>query len=406
VAVVSLPHSQKTESQSAIRVAQILVGRTFGGAERYVLELSRYLRARGHQVSFILPPDSVLREPLATECFPVAWTAIRGDIHPMTPLRVARAVRQHNIHLLNIHDNGAAVPCTLGGQLAGIPVVATVHAFHSRWPFIAANHLITVSDCLREQMIAEGLPAQRITTVRSGVDLSVFQPQSVQEARAALHLSPEAFYFVSVGRLNPGKRLDLLIDAMHPLVATYPHARLLLVGEGEYGAKLRAQVHHLCLQEHVFFQGFHADMRPVYAAADCLVSSSAREGLGLTILEAMAMERAVISTDAGGPRELVRDGETGRLIPVDDGQALLTAMRDALDNPSWLHEAGLRGRAVAEREHDIRRQIDGVEAVYQRLLAQSAGTIFRDRHYFPGKINAGQEAGTSPPSPKRNTPDF
>ena len=351
-----------------LRIAHVLVGRYLGGMERYALELSQRLEQRGFANTLIVPPDSPLIDAAQQQHIACTAAPIRGDLNVFTPPMLALRLRRLGIDLLNVHDNGSAVPCSVGGKLAGIPVVGTVHAYHDHWPFLAADHLITVSDALRRHLLAQGLRAERITVVRSGVDLERFQPQPQHAARRALGLPAEGFHFAYVGRLALRKGLHMLVDAFHRLRARAPHARLLIAGTGPLDAPLRAQVLGHALDDAVHFLGFQADVRPVLAATDCLVLPSESEGLPLILLEAMAAGRATLATDVGGMPEVVRDGHTGLLIPPRRPDALEEAMARLLDDPAWTAQLGAAARHSVEQHHSLEGQIDGVEAVYRRML--------------------------------------
>jgi glycosyltransferase involved in cell wall biosynthesis len=368
--MVTMPRPvTQTTADQRLAVAQILVGREFGGAERYVLDLAGRLQGRGHQVTFILPPDSVLRDPLDELGITVAWEWIRSDINFQSPFLVAHAVRQLEAELLNIHDNGAAVPCALGGRMAHVPVVGTVHGRHSRWAFSAADHLITVSDALRTHLIEQGMRGERITTVRTGVDTTFFTPQPQGAARAALGLEPDAFYFAAIGRLAEGKGLEMLLAAFHALAPTHPRLRLLFVGTGPLEDGLRERTTELGLRDIVTFCGFSDDVRGPLAAADCLVLPSESEGMPLIVLEAMACGRAVIGTTVGGIPEVVCDGDTGFLLAPRDYDGLLAAMTRLVDSTELAGTLGAAARACAESTHTVELQIAGIEAVYRRMLA-------------------------------------
>ncbi len=370
--MVTMPRPDTaTTSDHRLAVAQILVGRDFGGAERYVLDLAGRLRGRGHRVTFILPPDSVLREPLTTLDMPVAWEWIRSDINFQSPFRVAHAVRALGAELLNIHDNGASVPCALGGKMAHVPVVGTVHGRHSRWAFAVADHLITVSDALRTDLIAQGMRAERLTTVRTGVDTAFFTPQPQDAARAALGLAPDAFYFAAIGRLAEGKGLEMLLDTFAALAATRPQLRLLFVGSGPLEGYLQERTAALGLGDAVTFSGFSDDVRASLAAVDCLVLPSESEGMPLIVLEAMACGRAVIGTTVGGIHEVVVDGETGYLLAPRDADGLHTAMTRLADAPDLSRALGAAARTRAATRHTVDLQVAGIEAVYRRVLGQA-----------------------------------
>lgn len=348
-------------------VTQTLGDRLFGGIERYVVNLSEELRERGTEVSFILSEQSPVLGCLIERGFPCTTISIRGDLDLYVSWQVASALRRYQPDLVNIHDSAAIVPFCLGARLAGTRMLVTVHAFHQKWGFLFTDHMVTVSEALRRHMLAQGFHDDRVTTVRSGVNLRSFPPGNRRYAQQTLGLAGEHFYFAAVCRLARHKGLPMLLEVFADIVRQAPHARLLLAGSGPLEGELRAQVARARLHPFVRFLGFQQDVRPVLLASHCIVLPSDREGLGLVLLEAMASARAVIATASGGPAEVVHHEETGLLIPPRDPHALRQAMLRVAYTPHWADTAGQRARQIAEQEYTFEQQVDGLKMLYHQL---------------------------------------
>lgn len=354
-------------------VTQTLADRCFGGIERCVLNLSEELRERGYAVSFVLSSQSPVLETIREQGFPCIPIPIFDDLNPRIIWQMAAALRQLKPDLVNINDSPAIVPCCLGARLSGTPMLTTVHAFHQKWGFLPAGHLVTVSEALRRHMLAQGFRDEQVTTVRNGVNLQVFQPHDRLQAQHALGLPTQQYYFAAICRLARRKGLRMLLEVFPEVFRQAPHVRLLLAGTGPLEHEFRAQVVRNGIEPYVHFLGFQTDVRPVLAAAHCVVLPSEREGLGLVLLEAMASARPVIATDSGGPAEVVRHLETGLLIAPRDPSALRHAMLTVMQNPHWAETAGECARQCAEKEHSLAMQVDGIEAIYHKI----AGTRWK-----------------------------
>lgn len=352
-----------------ISAAQVRVSRTLRGTERYVLELCRHLQVRGHTPTIISKPGGELAAAARALHYPCQTPNIRGDLNVMTPMRIAEALKLLDANLMNMHGGHGAFLCCLGARKAGIPSICTIHSLHHKWGFLSATHLIAVSEQVRQHLRSQGIRPERITLVRNGVDVHHFTPGDRIAARHALNLNPDCFYFAAVAMLVKGKGLSLLLHAIQYLRDRNPRVHLLIAGTGPLESDLRAQTSRLGLDESVHFLGFQTEIRPIYAAADCLVLPSEREGLPLSVLEAMACARATIATDVGGTREVLRDGKTGLLIPAMDGSALSEAMLRLANDPALAHEYGVTARQYALTEHVIERQIDDTLAVYSQVLS-------------------------------------
>lgn len=349
-------------------ITHILVNPFIGGAEQYTLNLCRQFRKRGYRSSLLVNEKVKWDGVNADESLRTVRAAIRGDTNLLTPFIVACNLRRLNTAVLNVHDNDSSIPCCLGGHLARVPVVVTVHGFHCRWPFIAANHLIAVSQALREHLRAQGYADSRVSMIHNGVDTDYFVPGDQKTARQRAGLPQNAFCFIFVGRIVPAKGIMQLLRAFQQLACQEKRAHLLFVGQGIFESRIYDFVNQHRLHDRIHLMGFQADIRPMLAMADCLVLPSKREGFGLVLLEAMASGLATIATDVGGPREIIVQRETGLLIPPNDDAALLDAMRYAMRNPAWTSDAGQAGRAIACAKFDIQQQVDGVEDVYDKLL--------------------------------------
>ncbi|HLI21740.1 MAG TPA: glycosyltransferase family 4 protein [Stellaceae bacterium] len=239
------------------------------------------------------------------------------------------------------------VAAALLGRALGKPVVITARGTDInliprhrlprrmiRWAGAQAAGMIAVSEALRRAMIAIGLPAHRIRTLRNGVDLTMFQPTERDATRRILGLNGPTL--LSVGHLIERKGHDRVIGALPKL----PGFSLLIAGEGPERSHLEAQASMLGVSERVRFLGAipHAELARIYSAVDALVLASSREGWPNVLLEAMACGTPVVASNVWGAPELVCDPAAGVLMPslsaqgvVDGVKALFAALpaRDA-----------------------------------------------------------------------------
>ena len=244
----------------------------------------------------------------------------------MAALPVLRRLRdEQDFDLIDAHyfyPDGVAA--AMLGRALGKPVVITArgtdinlipqHALPRRmiaWAADQAAGMVTVSEALRREMIALGLPAHRIRTLRNGVDLAMFQPTARDETRARLGLTGPTL--LSVGHLIERKGHHLAIEALTKL----PTYTLLIAGDGPERAKLEAQATSLGVAARAKFLGSvaHHELKQIYSAADALVLASSREGWPNVLLEAMACGTPVVASNVWGAPELVCDPAAGVLMP-------------------------------------------------------------------------------------------
>lgn len=341
--------------------------RAFGGVERYIISLCKGMASRSIVPTLIYSPDSPLVAIPELQEYARRAISLRGDFNVAAPFITASILRAFRAQILHIHDGNSAFWPAVGGRIAGVVTVATVHSVSSITQFRPAHHLIAVCEDVRRHCMAQGVAASRITTVCNGVDLAHYQPCERAEARKRFALSDETV-FLFIGRLVRDKGIHLLLEAFNAVWQTHPHSRLLILGDGPDFARITERNAALGMTAAVSLLGFMPDVRPALAAADCLVLPSETEGLNLTILEAMAMSRAVIATDCGGTREAVLDKRTGLLIPINDGEALESAMRQMLHSHAFCDEAGLAGHARVTQCFSLADQLNGIVAIYEQLL--------------------------------------
>ncbi len=192
-----------------------------------------------------------------------------------------------------------------------------------------ASRLITVSAALKQGLVTLGAPAGKVTVLRNGVDTALFRPVEREAMRATLGLRRPTL--ISIGLLIERKGHHRVIDAMQQL----PGHELLIVGEGPERGRLQAQIDRLGLGERVRLLGArpHADLPPLYSAADALVLASSREGWANVLLEAMACGTPVIASNIPGNDEVVQEPAAGIIVGSNDASGIADAVRRLFSDP-------------------------------------------------------------------------
>jgi glycosyltransferase involved in cell wall biosynthesis len=218
-----------------------------------------------------------------------------------------------------------------------------------------------------------GADPSRITTVLNGIDPRQFRrdPSLVPAARAEFGLGPDEIAIGAVGRLEPQKRFDLLLEAFAVVHARRPNTRLFIVGDGSQRDPLAQQIQALRLTESCTLVGHTNDVRPSHHAFDLFVQSSDYEGTPNAVLEAMALETPIVATDAGGTAELVHDGVHGRIVPVGRVDRLIHAVQEALADPGTARKMADRARLRVEGELSFEARVRRVEGIYSEMLGHA-----------------------------------
>ena len=310
----------------------------------------------------------------------------RHSFDPTVWPQLRRLVADRQIDLVHAHDYKTDILALLLGKSAGIKALSTVHGWtgHSareRLCYYPADkkvlsrfsRLIAVSSEIGRELTRYGADPSRITTVLNGIDPRQFRRDEslVRSARAALGLGPDEVAIGAVGRLEPQKRFDLLIEAFAVVHARRPNTRLFIVGDGSQRDPLDAQITALGLAESCTLVGHTNDVRPSYHAFDLFVQASDYEGTPNAVLEAMALETPVVATDAGGTAELIHDGVHGRIVPVGRVDRLIHGMQEALADAGGARKMADRARLRVEGELSFESRVRKVESIYAEMMGHA-----------------------------------
>jgi glycosyltransferase involved in cell wall biosynthesis len=229
-----------------------------------------------------------------------------------------------------------------------------------------------VSEAGKQRYIQVGaVPPSKIVYIPNGIDTSRFQPNPTvrKVVRESLGYSEEIFVWLTVGRLEPVKNHRELIQAFCEVVSEYPHARLLIAGQGSLHPVLEQQIAASGLGTHVRLLGIRRDIPELLNAADAFVLPSLWEGMSNALLEAAAAALPMVATNIGGNPEIVLDGVSGFLVPPSEPASLKVAMGRLMGIPKEQRLGmGLAGRAHVVQNFDLERVVDRWEALYRELL--------------------------------------
>ncbi len=351
-----------------------------GGAEVHFFEIFARLAARGFPVTLICAgfPGGIPRTTIRG--IDVRRVGNRYTFYARGPLLYRRLEETVPRPALLIEDLNklpfyaplyarlpilAIVHHLFGGtafRQAILPVAVVTYLSELGIPAIYRRvPMVVVSPSTRADLIARGIDAERLTTIPNGLDHERYAPASAMPERRIL----------SLGRVEPYKRIDIAVSAMVQVLAVAPDARLTIVGRGDAIPGLERQVKDLGLEHAVEFKGFVSEEEKValYRSARVFVNPSEKEGWGLTILEANACGVPAVASDSPGLRDSVRHEDTGLLLPHGDVDALAAALLRLLtDDATW---SRLRAGALAWAE---RFTWDAVTDQMQAVIEDAAGT--------------------------------
>ena len=365
--------------------------RTWRGGQNQVLLTVNGLRSMGHRAALVAHPDGELMRRAAEglELIPIAS---RTEMDLSAAWRLSRAIKRLAPDIVHAHDpHGvamAALALSLGASgksgWRGAPAIVASRRvdFHlkgnsfSRWKYRQVDCFIAASEAIRQMLLADGVEPERAVTVHEGIDFDhvlAAPPVNVHEAFWLPHHAPVVG---NVAALVPHKGQRHLIEAAQLVVREIPDARFVILGEGELREALERQVHEHHLEKHVLLPGFRVDVLGCIKGFDLFAMSSVTEGLGTSVLDAMACSKAVVATRAGGLPEIVEDGRTGLLVEPRDHAGMARAIVSLLGNDTRRKEMGAAGLARVRERFTVERMVAETAAAYARAVGRphAAGT--------------------------------
>jgi glycosyltransferase involved in cell wall biosynthesis len=351
--------------------------RTWRGGQNQVLLTVLGLRALGQRSMLVAHAAGELRQR-AQEGLELVPLAPRTEMDLSAAWRLSRLIKQLRPGVIHAHDpHGvamAALALSMSTELDKPPLVAARRVdFHlkdnalSRWKYRQVDCFICASDAIRAMVVADGVPAARVVTVHEGIDIDHVEAAPPADLHAELWLPHQAPIVGNVAALVPHKGQRHLIEAAAIVVRKVPDARFVIAGEGELRETLERQIKEHRLEKHVFLVGFRPDVLSVHKAFDIFVMSSVTEGLGTSLLDAMACGKPIVATSAGGIPEVVRDGTTGLLVQPRDHEAMAAALVRLLTDEPARRAMGAAGLARVRERFSAERMVQDTLAVYRRV---------------------------------------
>ncbi len=352
--------------------------RTWRGGQNQALLTVTGLRARGHRTVLMAHPEGELAKR-ASEGHDLIRLAPAHEIDFAAAFKLSRMLRELKPDIVHAHDpHGVAMTAmalALFGRGETRPAVVAARRvdFHlkqnsfSRWKYKQIDAVICASAAIGAMVVEDGLPDTRVVTVHEGVDLDRVLAIPPVDVHKALWLPAGAPVVGNIAALVPHKGRRYLVEAASAVVRAVRETQILIFGEGELRQALTRQIKDLGLEHNVRLIGFRPDVISLLKSLDVFVMSSTSEGLGTSILDAMAASRAVVATTAGGIPEVVEHEVTGLLVPAQRAAPLAEAIIRLLKNPDERARMGQAGLARVRERFTADQMVDATLAVYHRV---------------------------------------
>ena len=373
-------------------ITHIAGGGDRGGAKTHILTLLKYIDQTRFAVNLICLNDGALAEEARTAGIQVRVFSMASNVDMMVIHRLARFLRHQAPDLVHTHGVRANLCGRSAARLAGQKhILTTIHSLVSldyqtrlgnsffslvdRLSTPMAEHLVCVSHQLKASMVNQGVPAEKISVIHNGIDVTPYAELSRNDglaARQEWYLTPEQKVVGTVGRLVPIKGYDIFLQAAAKVAAYAPDTMFLMVGDGPCEGALQLQVRELGLEDRVIFAGHRNDIPRLFRAMDMFVISSFSEGGPIVLLEAMASEIPVVATRVGGVPEVLKDNVNGLMAEPGNPLDLADKMIRLLKNPELGTRFCQAGLDTLHSEFTRERVTKKTEQLYERILKEDS----------------------------------
>jgi glycosyltransferase involved in cell wall biosynthesis len=366
-----------------VRLAFCITELDAGGAERGLMQLVLGLdRSQWQSRVFCLGPPGPFASVLLDEGIPVrCFYAVHLWDAPRIVWEISHELRSWQPALLQTFLFHANILGRMAGRCARVPRIvcgqrvaerrASWYGRIDRWTDSCVDRHVCVSQGVAaycEQFV--GLPREKLVVIPNGVELARFDTATPCDW-TVFGVPADGQVLIAIGRLEPQKGIDVLLNAFATVAEQHAHSHLVIVGDGPDRAALQQQAEGLQLKQRVTFVGRRDDVPRLLAGSVALVLPSRWEGMPNVVLEAMAAAKPVIATQVEGTQELVRPGRTGWLVPVDDATALSQAMCELLGDAAAAIQLGRESQRIVSSEFTISAMVTAYDRLYRELVAAS-----------------------------------
>ncbi len=362
-------------------VLQVVLSLNPGGTERLVVELVKRLRGELSMAVCCLDEAGAWGEGLRQEDVTVVALRRREGFRPQLGHAIARAAAQHKARVVHCHHYSPFVYASIARLWSPqLKIVFTEHGRLSdagpspkrrtanRVLAHAPRTVVTVSSELKDHLVAEGFPTDKVNVIYNGIDVGPLPDAAARaRVRAALGIGDGMLVVGTIARLDPVKDLRTLVKALASPAARLP-MMLLVIGDGPERAGIEAVARDAGVDRFVRFLGHRDDARDLLAGCDVYANSSISEGISLTVLEAMAAGLPIVATRVGGTPEIV-DTSCGRLVPSRAPETLAASLSELAADPALRAELGRVARARVERRFTLDRMIAEYRDAYYASVA-------------------------------------
>lgn len=368
-----------------IRVLQAIRQGNVGGGESHLLSLTEALDKTKFDPVILSFSDGLMVQKLRDQSITCHVIPADTPFNLKVWAKVKKVIKQEQIDVVHVHGTRANTNIFWAAKSLKLPIIYTVHgwSFHDdQFPLIRklritaesffvnrVNHTITVSESNRLTG-ARAIKKFQSVVINNGIDLNRFNPATTTSNLREAYSIPEDTVLIGyISRITKQKDPFTMLEAFARVLAENTNCKLLMVGDGDLKAEAVQRAHSLGIDKHVIFEGFRIDVPELLQAIDIYCLPSLWEGLPIGLLEAMAMEKAIVATRVDGSKELISHEKNGLLIEPQQPRALAEAILRLRTHPEFRKSLQQQTRKEVSAKYSVATMTRQVENLYQQVLA-------------------------------------
>lgn len=373
----------------------VITKSNFGGAQRYVYDLAVGLPKTKYEITVILGTGGILETRLNNAGIrTLQISSLRRNINPFLDLKslflLIKLFHQEKPDIIHLNSSKAGGLGSFAGRLTGVTkIIFTGHGwtfnekrawlekviilfFH--WlTIIFCHQVIAVSNKVKTDICQLPFIKQKIIVIYNGIDTFTLSDQETARKKLLPSLTEDKntdqkIWLGTIAELHPNKGLDVAINALSPIIKTNPNLIYLIIGEGEARIKMKLEnlIKKLNLTDNVFLLGFISEARQYLSAFDIFLLPSRTEALPYVILEAGLAKLPVIASKVGGISEIIKDGESGQLVPSENPLEIIKALKLITSSPKRRQRLGHNLKQFITQKFGLTKMIEETEIVYKK----------------------------------------
>lgn len=366
-----------------IRVMQVITDTNIGGAGIWLLNFLKYYDRDRIDMTVVIPKNSALKQRI--EALDVKYDEVEGiadsSFSPEGIGQLKSEIRKIKPQIVHTH---ASLSARIAAKLCKVPVVNTRHCLEApkkgikRMLYRYINNLlsdkvIAVSRAVYRNLLEDGIEERKLELIYNGVPaLKILDAQSRREVR--IRLGVEGCLVVGIfARLEPVKNHRLFLEAAKAAYEVNDRFRFLIVGTGSLEEELKREAQRLEISDAVIFTGYVEDITEYMNATDINVLTSDYEAMSISLVEGMTLGKPCITTDAGGPREVVENGKSGIVVPCRDAVNLTAALMRFASDPEMCRRFGEYGKKIANERFSPEEMSQKLLNLYEEISVIKKG---------------------------------